>query len=435
MNIIICMKNNLKKYIPKKLLRILSMLIHPALLYEYFIAKNSHLIYKIIVRKNKNKPIYKVAFFVTHSSVWKYDYLFYLMREHEQFDPTIVVCPVVNYGRDNMLVEMDRSYKFFSNKGFKVVRAYDEERDKYIDIRREVNPDIIFYTNPYRGLIDDRYFITRFLDRLTCYVPYSASICNTPMQFNKFLSVVAWKFFLENELSSQIAKNEMHNRAVNVVVSGYPACDVFLSGMRDPINVWKHHQKIKIIWAPHHSFDEECSVHFANFFEVSETLVLVREKYKDCVQIAFKPHPLLYVKLLNVWGKQRTDEYYEAWAQGQNSQYEDGDYLDLFMTSDAMIFDSVSFIYEYLFTKKPSLFINGQSAASQLNEFGKKALRCHQQGNTQVDIEHFIEAVIAGKPDSLTEEKQRFYNKYIVPANGKLASQNIIDNILESLSA
>ena len=75
--------------------------------------------------------------------------------------------------------------------------------------------------------------------------------------------------------------------------------------------------------------------------------------------IAFKPHPILKPKLYKhaLWGKERTDAYYHCWETMENTQLEMSDYIDLFMTSDAMIFDSVSFMTEYLYTKKPALFL------------------------------------------------------------------------------
>ena len=56
--------------------------------------------------------------------------------------------------------------------------------------------------------------------------------------------------------------------------------------------------------------------------------------YKDKVQIAFKPHPLLKEKLIKLWGAQATDDYYRKWDNLPNGQLETGDYVDLFKTSD-----------------------------------------------------------------------------------------------------
>lgn len=45
---------------------------------------------------------------------------------------------------------------------------------------------------------------------------------------------------------------------------------------------------------------------------------------------------------------------------------------DLFLTSDAMIFDSISFMAEYMATGKPSLFTSGKRNVLDFDEFGLK---------------------------------------------------------------
>jgi len=74
---------------------------------------------KIIQKKEK----IKVAFFVIHESVWKYDELYRLMEQDKRFDPIIVVCPYIVYGEDNMLREMNQAFNAFNKKGYKTVKT------------------------------------------------------------------------------------------------------------------------------------------------------------------------------------------------------------------------------------------------------------------------------------------------------------------------
>ncbi|MDO4180705.1 MAG: hypothetical protein Q4D36_05385, partial [Bacteroidales bacterium] len=115
MDIYITLKDYLKKNLPIRLI-ILLRSIRRFLgntvqgLYEWYLIKSQPHKYAKILRKLKNKRRLKVAFFAIHESVWKYDSLYQLMATHPRFEPIIVVCPVVNYGMDNMLVEMDNCY-------------------------------------------------------------------------------------------------------------------------------------------------------------------------------------------------------------------------------------------------------------------------------------------------------------------------------------
>ena len=428
------MKNTLKKIIPKQIIsyrrKILNRRRESKLKRQIEQQEQRH---QETVKRLHGKEKIKVAFFAIHSSVWKYDYLYQLMVNHPRFEPIIVVCPVINYGIENMLREMEKCYDMFHSRQYNVVRTYNPKTKEYMDVKKEINPDIIFYTNPYKGLIDDRYYITSFPDTLTCYVPYSASICSVESQYKKELHYLVWRFYVENPLSYQLACQLMPNKGQNTVPVGYPTMDSIFLPNYTPKKVWKHQQKIKIIWAPHHSFDTECIIHFSNFFKVSDAMIDIAQKYSNHIQIAFKPHPLLYVKLLNIWGQEKTDNYYNTWNEMPNTQYEDGEYLDLFMTSDAMIFDSVSFIHEYLFTQKSSLFIYGDGIDEQLNEFGKEALKCHQLAYSINDIYLFIDSLLSAKDDSLSNKKYNYYLNNIKPIKAETASKAILNDIINQI--
>ena len=123
----------------------------------------------------------------------------------------------------------------------------------------------------------------------------------------------------------------------------------------------------------------------SNFLWLAEKMLSFTEKYKDKIQIAFKPHPNLKKQLISHpgWGKPKVDEYYDKWNSLDNGQLEEGDYFDLFLQSDAMIHDSVSFLSEYLYTMKPCCYVikNENLIDSFLNDFGKAALELHDLQN------------------------------------------------------
>jgi hypothetical protein len=45
------------------------------------------------------------------------------MLAHPRFEPALFVCPVVNFGRENMLDEMEKTYQSFKNKGYFVTKT------------------------------------------------------------------------------------------------------------------------------------------------------------------------------------------------------------------------------------------------------------------------------------------------------------------------
>jgi CDP-glycerol glycerophosphotransferase (TagB/SpsB family) len=161
-----------------------------------------------------------------------------------------------------------------------------------------------------------------------------------------------------------------------------------------------------------------------------------KDKYKDKVQFAFKPHPQLKPALYKHkdWGKERTDAYYKAWEEGDNSTFVAGAYIDLFKSSDGMIHDSHSFTVEYLYVGKPVMFMTNYDRESQCNAVGKKAFAAHYHGTSRDDIQHFIEDVVIGGQDTMVEKRHAFYNDILVPPNGRSVAENIINEITTALN-
>nr|WP_294926791.1 CDP-glycerol--glycerophosphate glycerophosphotransferase [uncultured Flavobacterium sp.] len=383
-----------------------------------------------IARKKENL---KVAFFLNHESVWKYEVLYDLMLQHSRFEPKIFVCPVVNFGMENMLFEMDKAFEAFKNKGYDLIKTYDKETEKYLDIKKTFAPDIIFFTNPYKGLQDSRYYINQFSNTLTCYVPYGIPTVNNKSAYNLHFHNLVWKIFTETEIHQEIAYKNQINKGINRIVTGYSGFDLLLMN-KDQRDVWKNKNPAlkKIIWSPHHLMNELRKV--SNFLEYYDFFLELAIKYKDKIQIAFNPHPLLRVKLENDpnWGKERTDSYFNKWINLESGQYGDGYYIDLFLTSDALIHDGVSFMSEYLITGKPSLFmVRNESIMDYWNAFGEETLAVHYQSRNQQQVIDFIENVVLKENDPLKEQRNVFVKKTLLPKNSSTASENIL-NYLES---
>jgi CDP-glycerol glycerophosphotransferase (TagB/SpsB family) len=159
------------------------------------------------------------------------------------------------------------------------------------------------------------------------------------------------------------------------------------------------------------------------------------DEYQGKIQIAFKPHPLLKKKLYDeaTWGKVKTDDYYNRWNNMVSGQLVEGDYIDLFLSSDAMIHDSGSFLIEYIYTGKPVLHTNrDENITDRMNAFGILAFNLHYHAKNEKDIKAFIENVLNNK-DEKKKERTAFITSKLLPPNHKSASQNIFDEILEQL--
>ena len=387
---------------------------------------------KALIKLQDKQPI-TCVFLALESSVWKYDRIYQIMSNNDRFNPIIVVCPVVNYGKDQMLRKMDMCYARFVDSGYNVIKSYNIENDSYLDLR-SLNPDILFYTNPYDSLIDKRYFITNFLDILTVYVSYCIN-CSKDDYFSSDLPLhnLVWRRYAETEYALNISKKIQKRRAENVVYSGYPGIEVFIDKDYSPhTNPWKlANPKLKrIIWAPHHTIKRSDYGHTC-FLEYSDFFLEMARKYEDRVQFVFKPHPILRSKLELLWGKEKTDSYYEQWRDLPNTTIHESDYTDLFLTSDAMIHDSGSFTVEYLYVNKPVMrTVSDMPLPELFNQFGLDCTDQYYLAYSKDDIEKFINQVINGK-DPMREQRTKFVNDVLLPKGSP--SQNVIDDIIDSI--
>lgn len=390
--------------------------------------------------KIKNKKKLKVAFFVIHRSVWKYDGLYHLFKLDIRFEPVIVICPFVTNGIDEMNQEMNDSYKFFKNKDYNVLKSHDSLKDKWLDVKKEISPDLIFFTNPHK-LTKEEYYITNYHDTLTAYVPYFfVSNNHDQSNYNQLFHNILWKAFYETNLHLNFAKKEAFNKGSNVVVSGYPALDTFFSQEYTPNWVWKNSQESKrknIIWAPHHTVSNSgAGLDYSCFEAIAEFMLDLARKYEKILSFSFKPHPLLKRKLYQnlQWGIDRTDTYFKSWEELPNCQLNLGNYTDLFLTSDALIHDSASFMSEYLATGKPSLYtIHDQDVTSRMNAYGQRVFLHHYHAREKIEIENFVKNVVINGFDVNREKRLEFVNSTLVPPGSGIASLNIYNYLCEQL--
>jgi CDP-glycerol glycerophosphotransferase (TagB/SpsB family) len=360
------------------------------------------------------------------------------MEKDDRFDPVVIVCPYTAYGEEIMLREMKQAYTSFVDKGYNVVKTYNEESKKWLDVKKEVRPDIVFFTNPHK-LTKDEYCITHYTDCLTCYAPYNFGNSHLyQMMHNQLFHNYLWRLFAETPLHEEFSVKYAQNKGNNVKVTGFPGTDVFLNSNHPTTNIWKQkNTKIKkIIWAPHHSIENNTAfLSYSSFLMYADFMVRMTNEFNGKIQVAFKPHPILRNILYehSDWGKDKTDAYYAQWENMENGQLVVGDYVDLFLTSDAMIHDSGSFLIEYLYTSKPVLHLNrDENITDRMNAFGVLAYNQHYHAKNETQIKAFIEDVINNVDNKKTDRKIFLANE-LLPPNHKSASENIFEEIVKQV--
>lgn len=382
-----------------------------------------------------------VAFFIHDAAKWKYEGVYRCFEKDERFNPYIVIVPfaagsVTGY---NVEENMMKTYSYFKTT-HKVCLPYDANSKKIFDIRgTEFEPDLIFYMNCWHECGKYKQFSYRHnWDKLQAYVPYAWMISARYIEhFNRDFHNCMWKIFYETPLHVNMSKQYAINKGINAVSSGYPMLDVFFDSNYVPNDsIWKKQGKRKkrIIWAPHHIYEKN---RCANFLFVYDLMIQLAKKYENEVQFIFRPHPELAKKLdfcVSGWNEQKRKEYYSVWENMPNTQIELGDYIDMFLTSDALIQDCGSFTAEYLATGKPMLFMEAnKEVIAGWNECGKAIASHLYLSDKGAGVEDFIQNVVIAGQDSMLEQRLKFIENYIRPKSGN-ASLYIYEYIKQQLS-
>lgn len=392
----------------------------------YYNLRKSHIQSRIA-----RKPHIKIVFFVLYDNMWKSDGLFRLLMDDERFEPYIISSPYPHHPEDFSRANQSRLERCFKTKGFPYYNGYNFDTNEWFDIMA-FKPDIVFYQQPYNTGYNGFKIESLWKDCLFGYVPYTYELEDSSSMVNGLLINIAWKVFLPSEFEVKKQGKYLYNKGKNLVATGSPLADSICS----PLNgteqeSWKQKDlSIKrVIWAPHHSILDIDSLHYSNFLEIADDMLALSKQYLGKVQFAFKPHPVLKRKLykLEGWGKEKTDNYYSEWSNNSNTTLVEGEYVDLFKSSDAMIHDCSTFTAEYLFTKKPAMFLVKEDQKPHFNDFGKQCLNKHYLGNSIEDVESFINNVVIRGMDAKKEERFDFFNNVLRPNSDRSSAQMMYD--------
>ena len=390
----------------------------------------------VLAWRMSNKRRINVVFLAMSPDMWKYDKIYRKLAQDNRFNPIIVTAMRNIPNMELRLQEQETMISYFSARGYNVVKGYNIEANKWINLGR-LKPDIVFHTQPYSAAIERSFEFFKHLGSLHCYSPYSFHLSETDWGWNTNLQQYCWKLFYVGDIQLQIAERLSRVGRQNAVASGYCFEEEYAEVMKDTEAAnaaWRNDNRKRIIWAPHHSIMEREALKVSSFLEIADLMVRLREEYRDKVIFAFKPHPVLKTKLYALWGAERAEAYYCDWAEAGNSFDAQGDYKALFAGSDAMIHCSASFMVEYLYADKPVAYVYSKFRdPPNLGITGDAALDAHYPIHSEADIRHFIEDVVLSGHDTMSDIRKSVADKYLRSPNGKMFSENVYESLLEGL--
>jgi len=393
--------------------------------------------HRALIKVRAKKTPLNVVFMVIHESTWKFDRLYWEMEKSADFNPIILICPYTLQNKEIMLRDMEKAYSWYKKRDYQVISSLNNK--EWVDVKSQLKPDLMVFTNPH-DLTRKQYLAKSFINYLSIYTPYGFPVSkylNYSAQYNQVSHNTMWKIFTTNQMDKDIFVKYSNMKGKNVEVSGYPGADDLIDKNYKAKQVWKAQKvkKKKIIWAPHHSFEKESPIGWSTFLVFANFLKNMSTKYSQQVQFSFRPHPLLKDKLYEHpnWGVEKTNDFYDYWENSENTQSDMVSYTDLFLTSDAIIHDSGSFLAEYLYVNKPSMYlIADERLEERFSPFGVAALHAYSHGKVEREIEHFIQHDVINEDDSMMDKRNDFRKRHLLHDDSQVPSEFIFKYLKES---
>lgn len=377
----------------------------------------------------KDKNIIRIGYMASQNELWNLQSFYEETKRDKRYYFEVIALPNSENTLESRTISCDNNYQFFKRNNINVVYGYDSVNDRIRPIQ-EWNYDILFWDQPgtwfdIKKDIPMYAFIKKFL---LCYVPYGYKVADgKKAHYGLEFHNLSWKIFAESEWHYEQFRNIGQLNGENVVVTGFPKFDEYLKDDRNYSN-WKHgrNAKKRIIWAPHWTFRNQ-GWEYSTFDNNYKEFLNYASEHKEIDWIV-KPHQRLYFWAVEsgLMTESEMRNYFENWNALDNAVVCDGgNYMDMFLTSDALITDCGSFLAEYLPSGKPVIHLYKDTC--RYNEIGEKITQTYYKCRTWREIESAIERVIIEEDDYLRDQRLSML-KYVVP-NQKGAGKAILQEI------
>ncbi len=346
----------------------------------------------------------KVVFLNSENPKWVYRFLYDEFKKNQNFQVQVLITV-----RDGLLkkkykfLEYEKlandNFNFFKKDGLNVDYAFDFKKKKHIDLKK-FNPDIVFYEQPWE--LPKKYRVNEVSKyALPFYCSYGSCITNGINEYSEPFYKDVYVYFIDNVyIKKVLLEHGCQQQAI--VVSGQPKLDVYLKPINQSNIIWKSVNKKRVIYAPHHSFYKNSVLGFGTFDWNYKFFFNFAKNHPE-IEFIIKPHPELKRQIVKrgLMSANEMIQYFKMWESLPNAQiYEFANYFDMFKTSDLLITDCNSFLYEYLPTKKPVIHLIGKNSVGH-NEYGQKITSGYYLARDIEELKAQLELVLFNGHDPL----------------------------------
>lgn len=399
-----------------------------------------------------------IGFIANCASTWIGDELYRLLEESEEFEPYVFLIPnhVLGQNDEEIRREYIENLTYFRTRDVRVVQTMDSASGvQYTWEQIGIKPQVCIWLTPWTDLFRGEFHLLSYsLDVVHTYIPYGIMIEENEKKnhvyadYDQSLHNMTWRNFEESKISVEMAERYAFVGSSNAVYTGYPKMDAFYKKDIEVENMWEALEKKagnpgeggkRVIYAPHHTIGEGEPIHFSTFASNYMFMLELAKKYQNETIWIFKPHPQLKYKAVREGVFADMDgyrSYEQRWKELKNAEVmQEGLYHKLFVESDAMILDSISFMAEYLYVNKPLLVLSRDR--QRFNDFGSQLVKVHYRakGTDYEGIEKFLTNVVLKGNDEKREERERFFENNLDywKETGQSAAANIFEELKDGL--
>lgn len=309
----------------------------------------------------------RVGFWVTEIQKWSSQASLYeALKKSSHFEPFVLLA---NFKKPEIGISpqehIRKGIKFFESRDIELKLVYDINQYRHLELKT-FKPDIVFYQQPWQ-IPDKQNLINTSKYALIAYVPYCYHSQNSYVNYLLGFHGKLWKYFVETELHKK--EYEQIYKAKNCIAVGSCKLDNYKLIDSSKINkIWKTTGKKRIIYAPHHFFEQEAPQGVSTFDKNGNFILRLAKSHPEYEWI-FRPHPVFKDRVLRYKIKtlSEIEAYFAEWEQ-LGTVYSGGDYYEMFAGSDYLITDCISFLSEYLPTGKPVIHLRKDKYIEEFND-------------------------------------------------------------------
>jgi hypothetical protein len=373
-----------------------------------------------------NQPI-RVVFLVHHATSWlaTNPVLEYLTND-SRFEVIAISLPHIKLmAFSHELCGEDEIHKMLVAQNIKHIRISESEVSHALRIVKAIKPDVIFRQTPWSHDLPSSLDAESLSFTRICYIPYGyMTAAIEDKQFNQDFHQRCWRIFCPDEAHFKLAEKYCLINGINCVVTGYPKFDYLTDKptQKWPINFKNEgSNNFKLIWAPHYSFMDNW-LKFGAFDQTSATILNLARTNSN-LQIVMRPHPAFLEYIDEAETGSEIEQFINEWNQLPNTFISrEADYAPLFVASDALLTDGLSFLSEYQLFDKPLVFFERDDSIG-FNSAGKNLLSGLYRLQKPEQIEPLLNKLMQGEEDDRIVDARSLVAKTIHPYPQQAASR------------